>query len=261
MISQLTQIAKIDALLGKMATTRFNALLPVNIEVLEKKPLLQPGAETYRLLIGKKEMETRSALPLEVGEKYWGVMKEDAKTRAITLSQLLKKPKLLQKRRLLSFIPEFTPQKLATLLTKEAPRAEMKLMLLEHLAKAGSKQEFMTLANMIAALDTGVFTMLLKHEEKRTLFQFKKRASQSDSSREDGMIDFYAAFEHIGPVEGVVEVQGDKRALTLYLYYKESLAFLAQELEYLDFEGRLLPKKGAMQPLYEPVSSLLDIKG
>jgi len=75
------------------------------------------------------------------------------------------------------------------------------------------------------------------------------------------MIDFYAAFEHIGPVEGVVEVHGDIRRLTLYLYYEESLVFLQKELEALDFEGRLLPKKAQITPLYEPVSSLLDIKG
>lgn len=261
MISQLTQIAKIDALLGKMATTRFNAILPVNIEVMEKKPLPQAGVESYRLMIGKKEVETKSSIPLDVGGKYWGIMKENAKTNAIMLSQLLKKPKLLQKSQLLAFMPDFTPQKLIALLSTESPKAEMKLLLLEHLAQANSKQEFMTLANMIAALDTGVFTMLLKHQNKNTLFQFRKRKSQSQTSREDGMIDFYAAFEHIGPVEGVVEVQGDTKRLTLYLYYKESILFLQKELENLDFEGRLLPKKGQVSPLYEPVSSLLDIKG
>jgi len=75
------------------------------------------------------------------------------------------------------------------------------------------------------------------------------------------MIDFYAAFEHLGPLEGIIELSKEGRRLTLYLQYEESLAFLGRELESLDFEGRLLPKAGEVRPLYEPVSSLLDIKG
>ncbi len=263
MIGQLARIAGVDALLGKLETARFNALLPVTIEVLEElaKPDKEDTLSRYRLLIGKKELETQSAMPLEKGAKYWGVMKESGKNHAITLSQLLQKPKLLQNGQRISFLPEMTPQKLALLLSSDSPKAEMKMQLLEHLSRAHSKQEFMTLANMIAALQTDVFTMLLKYQDRHTLFQFKKRRTQSQTSSEDGMIDFYAAFEHIGPVEGVVEVQGDSKRLTLYLYYEQSMEFLQKELESLGFEGRLLPKKVRIRPLYEPVSSLLDIKG
>ncbi|HHD83657.1 MAG TPA: hypothetical protein ENK93_02160 [Campylobacteraceae bacterium] len=263
MIGQLARIAGVDALLGKLETARFNALLPVTIEVLEElaKPDKSDALSRYRLLIGKKELETKSAMPLEQGTKYWGVMKESGKNHAITLSQLLQKPKLLQNRQLVSILPAFTPQKLAHVMSAQSPKTEMKMQLLEHLSGAQSKQEFMTLANMITALQQDLFTMLLKYQDRHTLFQFKKRRTQSQTSSEDGMIDFYAAFEHIGPVEGVVEVQGDSRRLTLYLYYEESMVFLQNELETLGFEGRLLPKKAQIKPLCEPVSSLLDIKG
>ncbi len=260
MIGQLARIAGVDALLGKLQTARFNAVLPVTIEVLEEMPK-EDQMSRYRLLIGKKEIETKSALPLEQGSKYWGVMKENLQTHSVTLSRLLQKPKLLQNQKIVSFLPAFTPEKLAAMLSKESPKAEMKLLLLEHLSQTQNKQEFMTLANMINALQNDVFTMLLTYQDRQTLFQFKKRRSQSQTSSEDGMIDFYAAFEHIGPVEGVVEVQADIKRLTLYLYYEQSLDFLRNELETLGFEGRLLPKKAQIRPLYEPVSSLLDIKG
>lgn len=257
MISQITQIAKIDALLGKLSAKRFNALLPVNIEVLKEEP--QP--QRYLLKVGHRELHTQSAKPLDVGAKYWGAMQEDAQKHTISLSKLLQKPKLLQSRQMHAFLPEFTLQRVATLLSKESPKVEMKLLLLEHLAQTGSKQEFLTLTNMIAALNTGLFTMLLKYQNKKSLFQFRKRKIQSETSNENGMIDFYAAFEHLGPLEGIIEISKEGRRLTLYLQYEESLAFLSRELESLDFEGRLLPKEGEVRPLYEPVSSLLDIKG
>ncbi len=255
MISQIGQLAKIDSLLAKLSTTRFNALLPVNIDVLEKK-----DTQKYLLQIGKKEVNTKSNLELEVGKKYWGMMKEEPKTHAVSLSKLLLKPKFLQHAKL-SFIPEFTAEKLLQTLAKESPKSELKMQLLEHLAKTNTKEEFMTLSNMIAALNNDVFSMVLKHNEKSTMFQFKKRKSKSKTSTNDGMIDFYAAFEHIGPVEGVVEVSGDIKRLVLYLYYEQSLEFLRNELSLLEFQGQLYPKKGKISPLYEPVSSLLDLKG
>ena len=256
MISQIASLAKIDALLSKLETKRFNALLPVNIEVVEEQ---EP--QKYKLQVGRQEIMTKSKIPLDVGSKYWGMMQESTQTKSITLSKLLQKPKLLQKSQLTSFLPEFTPQKLASILSKESPKTEMKMLLLEHLSQANSKQEFMTLTNMLAALNANVFTTLLKYEDKTTLFQFKKRRSQSQTSSEDGMIDFYAAFEHLGPVEGVVEVNADIKRVTLYLYYEQSLDFLKTQLDALAFEGRILPKKENILPLYEPVSSLLDIKG
>lgn len=256
MIGQITQLSKIDVLLAKLSVKRFNAILPVNIEVLEKT---EP--QKYKLQIGKQEIVTKSGAELDVGSKYWGMMKENLQTNSVILSKLLQKPKLLQNKALVSFLPDFTPEKLVALLAKESPKTEMKMQLLEHLTQAGSKQEFMTLTNMIAALNADVFTMLLKYQNKNTLFQFKRRKSQSQTSSEDGIIDFYAAFEHIGPVEGVVEVTADIKRLTLYLYYEQSLDFLKEQLAELDFEGRLLPKKEKIVPLYEPVSSLLDIKG
>ncbi len=259
MIASIAQLAKIDSLLANLSVKRFNAVLPVTIEVLEEpKP---PAPQTYKLLVGKQQIDTKSGIPLEKGVQYWGMMRENPKSGAITLSRLLQKPKLLQNRASVSFLPEFTPQKLVALLSKEKPGSEMKAVLLEHLSQATSRHEFLTLTNMLSALHAGVFTMLLRHEEKATLFQFKRRKTQSQTSSEDGMIDFYAAFEHIGPVEGVVEVSGDIRRVTLYLYYTQSLEFVRHHLDALPIEGKVLPKTAKIAPLYEPTASLLDIKG
>jgi hypothetical protein len=253
MINQIAQIAKIETLLANLKTTRFNSVLPMTIDVLEKS-----SQNLYMLKIGNKEVSTKSALPLDVGSKYWGVMKEDATLNTVSLSQLLKKPKLLQAQRD-NFLPQFSETKLQELFTKANPKSELKMALLEKLSLSTTKNEFMTLTNMIAALDANVFTMVLKDGGQSTMFQFKKRVKTSPN--EDAKIDFYAAFENLGPVEGVISVVNDEKKVSLSLFYENSLQFLENELEHLDFEGNLYHKTKNIEPLFELSNSLLDVKG
>ena len=258
MLGNLSPLAKIENILAKInsSTIKFDKILPVNIDVKEKLE-----AKTYLLQVGKKEMTTKSMVDLEVGKQYWGVMKEDAKLKSLSLSQLLEKPQLLQGKK--SLLPNLSLQKLEQLLTSENPKEAMKFGLLEKMTNATSKQEFMTLSNMLQAVNENVFTMLLAHDNNETLFQFKKRKSKEsdDASKEDVKIDFYAAFANLGPIEGVVEVIDGVRKLSLYLYYENSLKFLEKELKSLDLEGFLYKKEGKITPLYEYGESLLDVKG
>ena len=258
MLGNLSPLAKIESILAKISTTtiKFNTTLPVNIDVKEK---LEP--QKYLLQIGKKEMTTKSMIDLEVGKQYWGVMKKDTKAKGVSLSQLLEKPHLLQGKKTL--LPKMSLEKLEQILTQEKPKEMMKFALLEKMATATSKQEFMSQANMLQALQENVFTFVMAHGNKETLFQFKKRKSKNpkEEAAEDAKIDFYAAFENLGPIEGVVEVIDGVRKLSLYLYYENSLKFLEKELKSLDLEGFLYKKEGKISPLYEYGESLLDVKG
>ena len=258
MLGNLSPLAKIENILSKIhsSTIKFDKLLPVNIDVKSK---LEP--KTYLLQVGKKEMTTKSAIDLEVGKQYWGVMKEDTKMKSLSLSQLLEKPHLLQSKK--NLVPNMNLQKLEQVLSSPNPKETMKFGLLEKMANASSKQEFMTLSNMLQAVNENVFTTLLTHDNKETLFQFKKRKPKEGEEEkvEDVKMDFYAAFEHLGPIEGVIEIIDGQRKLSLYLYYENSMKFLEEELKSLDIEGFLYKKKGKITPLYEYGESLLDLKG
>ncbi len=258
MLGNLSPLAKIESILAKIsdAPIKFNTTLPVNVDVKEK---LEP--QKYLLQIGKKEMTTKSTLDLEVGKKYWGVMKNETKSKGVSLSHLLEKPHLLQGKKTL--LPTMSLEKLEQILTQDKPKEAMKFALLEKMSTATTKQEFMSQANMLQALQENVFTFVMAHGNKETLFQFKKRKSKKNKkeSSEDSKIDFYAAFENLGPIEGVVEVIDGIRKLSLYLYYENSLKFLEKELKSLDLEGFLYKKEGKISPLYEYGESLLDVKG
>jgi hypothetical protein len=255
MISQLRQIAKIENLLANMKTARFNSVLPVTIDVLAHKKNNQ-----YTLQIGSKEMSTKSAMDLEVGGKYWGLMKEDPTLNTVSLSKLLKKPQLLQEGKQ-KFLPKFDEVKLTELISKENPKAELKMALLEKLSLASSKSEFMTLTNMIAAINENVFTMVLEQDHENTMFQFKKKRSDTDDNVEDSTIEFYGAFEHLGPVGGEITIINGERRVSLEVHYENTVDFLTKELENLNLEGFLYHKDKRVNPLFELPAALLDITG
>ena len=255
MINSIKALAKLDALANATKITRFNSLLPMKIDVVEE---LMGGK--YKLLVGAKLLETKSNLKLDVGESYWGEMKEDVKSKNISLSNLLKQPKLLK---YLKHIPKFSPQKLAEILTKENPKLELKTTFLEHLSSSTSKSEFMTTTSMINALEQNVFTFVMSQNGKNAIFQFKKRASKRKnlSTHENSKIDFYAAFENLGPLEGVIEVKDEVKSLSLYLYYENSVKFLQNELNTLDLTAKIYKKDKKIEPLFYVSPNLLDIRG
>ena len=254
MIQNITKLAKLNSLLGEAKITKFNSLLPMKIDVLDE---LIPGK--YKLLVGTKQLETKSNLKLDVGESYWGVMRDDPK-KGITLSKLLKQPQLLKN---MKNIPKFDLQSLNNLFTKESPKAELKVVLLEHLSRASTRSEFMTITSMIEAINQNVFTFVFDQGGKEAIFQFKKRASKRKTAKsdEDAKIDFYAAFSNLGPVEGVVEVVKDIKTLSLYLYYENSLEFLKRELDSIDMQVKLYKKDKTIEPIFNLTPALLDIRG
>ena len=253
MIGQISKLVKLDSLLTEAKLTRFNSLLPVKIDVLD-----QLENSRYKLLVGTKKLETKSNMKLDVGESYWGVLKDD-KTKGLTLSNLLKQPKLLKNAK---FIPKFSPTQLEAILKEDKPKEQMKIALLEHLSKATSKNEFMTTTSMIEALNAGVWTLVLKENQKEAIFQFKKKKSRKKGGKvEQEKLEFYAGFSNLGPVDGVIEIKDDRKVLSLYLYYESSLNLLKNEIESIDLDVRLYKKDKTIEPLWSVLPTLLDVRG
>ena len=262
-LGELTRLNSIANLGQKIESgMKFNATLPVSIKVKE-----QTKPNHFMLDIGKKEqIETKSDLLLEVNKKYWGVLKQEPRSKAITISHLLKQPNILQSK-LKNEILRFDENSLQEILRSKNPKELLKQNLLHQLSTATSKQEFLTLSNMLNVLQDNLFSFVFTHNQKETLFQFRKQKSKkkdknlSNEEEEKGSIEFYAAFENLGPVEGVIELIDGMSRLTLYLFYENSLVFLKSQLQNLDLETNLYQKKGKIFPLHEFGNSLLDLKG
>ncbi len=259
-LSELTRLSGVSALSSKpVEGVKFNASLPVVMQVKE-----QTKPEHYLLDIGRqKEVRTQSKIPLEVGSRYWTNLKEDPKTKSVVLSNILKLPVHLQAKNR-AFLPKIPLQELSTLFESDTPKVTLKMQLLHQLSQANSKAQFVTIMQTIHALEMNLFTTLLSHRSKETLFEFrkrKKRPKRYQESKAYVAIDFYAAFENLGPIEGVIEQIEDRTRLNLYLFYENSLKLLEKELKSLDLETNLYQKEGKIYPLFELANSLLDLKG
>ncbi len=262
-LSELSRLSGIAELGKKIdsSSIKFNATLPVTIKIKEiireKEFLLDIG--------NKKEIKTKSEIPLERGKKYWGVLKEHPKTKAIMISNLFKQPQILQQNSKKLQLPLMNMDDLEHIFSEQKPKEVMKFTLLTKLANSNSRHEFLSLSNMLQALNENVFSFILSQNSKEGVIQFrarreKKRANKKDKES-DVKIDFYAAFENLGPIQGVIELVGEERRLTLYIQYENSLEFLKKELNNLDLQTFLYKKEGNIYPLFEYQSSLLDLKG
>ncbi|RUM65870.1 MAG: hypothetical protein DSZ06_04340 [Sulfurospirillum sp.] len=266
MIRVLSELSRLNSIsnLGKVVKgeINFNTTLPISIKVKE-----QVKSNLFMLDIGRKEqIQTKSELPLDVGKKYWGILKQEPKSKSVSISNLFIQPKILQSK-LDQGNLRFDIQTLKNVLESNNPKETIKQNLLHQLSTATSKEQFLLTTNLLNALQDNLFSFVLTHNQKETFFQFKKQKSKKREKKDqqddnqNGSIEFYAAFENLGPLEGVVELIDGISHLTIYLFYENSLEFLKNELKNLSFETNLYKKKGKIYPLYEYGNSLLDLKG
>jgi hypothetical protein len=250
MLSAISNIAKIKEAIAKADTTRFNSTLPISIKVLQKLE-----SKLYQLQLGNKEFTTRSLKELEVGAKYWGDFNK-SKEGIINISNLLKKPLLLQKDEM---GVKFHEKALLELVQTKEPKGVMKAFLLEQLSTANSKQEFLQLSNMLVALEEGVITIPYKDGSLDALLQYK-RSKKQDKNGERESVEFYAAFDNLGPIEGNLYLYDDTLRGVIGCQYAKSAGLLESIKEELSFVVQINTTQN-IQMLHALDSSLLDVKG
>ncbi|MBE0495226.1 MAG: hypothetical protein IBX45_02320 [Campylobacterales bacterium] len=226
-------------------TIRFNAALPISIEVLEKV-----GHGRYRLKVGHKEMTTRSHKELGVAQRYWGNFSE-SKEGILTISHLRLKPRVLQSDEGLLEMESF--DFLEMLLEAKEPSLVLKQWLLHELYLTQSKSLFHTLSSMLLALHEGIIHLPLMIQERPFLIQWKENKNLNDS-----LVDFYLAYENLGALRGTLNLM--KHTLTLEALFERTATFLKHHTQALPFALSLSPND-TLTPLWEGTHALLDVKG
>ncbi|WP_353662275.1 hypothetical protein [Hydrogenimonas sp. SS33] len=252
MIYALTPVKAAQAVLSRMAAIEINAILQTGIEVLDKE-----AQGRFLIRMGQHTFTTKSETPLLPGRAYWVDMAQ-TKEGIIQLHHPHPKPLLLQK----SFQNLFDEGLLKTFAKKEHPSASLKEHLLHALSAATSKEQFQNLTQLLLSLHHGVVTIPVEKEGRRALLQMRRRKREGDLNQKS--VEFYAAMNNIGPVEGRISQGGGKRHLTLSLFYPKSVALLerhAKELEGFD-RVEIGLNKSDIAPFWDASSTtLLDIKG
>ena len=207
----------------------FNATLPVKIEVQK-----QINPIRYLIKLGNREVETKSNIPLEVGKKYFAEIKE-IKSK-LQISNLKEFPGILT---LLDKI-KFLNEKNKTLKLHTFSKEEI----LQHLANANNKTEFIFFTNILMAFQQKIFHLII-NEKKKAFMQYKYTKNK---------VKFYAVFNHLGELEG--EITTD--TLTVYSPYNATLQLIELYKDELDMEVFLYKKEA--KPIYVFADNLINLK-
>jgi hypothetical protein len=125
--------------------------------------------------------------------------------------------------------------------------------ILENLAmKEVDKETFKTLTQMLLALNEKVIHLPFKDNEKPILVQFQSNFNQE--------IDFYLAYENLGPIKGKIINENRETVLYLDVLFEKSFLFLKKELKKSDIISHMNIQKD-IKPLYDTDKLILDIKG
>ena len=209
-ISQVGKILKATNRLNM--PTEFNATLPITIKV---KKQLNPIR--YLLQLGKKEVETKSYTPLEVGAKYKAQINQT--NSKIEIKNLTKLPNIFNK------FPDTIEYSIDDLI-KDNPlesNEKYKKFLLNHLANAQTKDEFIFYSQMLLAFNQEIKHLFIK-DEKKALIQLKTKKRK---------LSFYAYFENLGAVGGEI-LFADEIYLNLMVEFQNSFGFIKSRIDELN---------------------------
>ncbi len=138
----------------------------------------------------------------------------------------------------------------------ENPASKLKAQLLEELAKVSTKSDFSILSNVAMALNKEVFTFVLKD---KGVLQFKKKRQKELNAK---TVEFYSAFETLGPVSGEISHIGGETALSLNVEFESTYRFLKENLKELSFfDKKNVSIMHGIKELAEIKSSFLDTTG
>lgn len=254
-ISQTADVAPKTTAPSTNTPTRFNATLPIAIEVLEK---LSPTR--YMLKVGNTTITTQSLKDLLVGGKYWAQMGRGA-NGTITLSQLIAQPKILAQ--LANAPMRLSEENLKELFgaNKGNPWENFKNQLIERASLAEGRGEFNFYMQMLLSLHNKVLTLPLSIQGRESVLQMRKKRKKTGLYE----LEFYAVFGQIGALRGRLVSDGEVVDLYLTTQYERSAELLRSTQNLLKGIAYFsIDVNHDIAPLYEfkeAHSSLLDIKG
>ncbi len=216
---KISETAKILKALNRLQTIEFNTTLPVKLEVKEKLSDIK-----YLIQLGKKEVVTKSFIPLTKG-KFFAIVKEIEGN--ITVSNLAKLSKL------------------ALMFEKINPKdTDTKAQILNHLANAASKEEFLFYMNILLAFNQKIYHLFI-NEKKKALLQYKFHKNK---------LKFYAIFQNLGEMEGEIF----DNILNIYSPFKNTLQIINENANLINLKVNTFLKE--TKPLYEFSENLINLK-
>ncbi|HOI84167.1 MAG TPA: hypothetical protein PKW30_07635 [Campylobacterales bacterium] len=136
------------------------------------------------------------------------------------------------------------------------PASKLKAQLLEEMAKTVTKNDFQILSQVAMSLNKEVFTFVL---EDKGVLQFKKKGNKELNAK---TVEFYSAFETLGPVSGEITHIDGSTSLALNVEFESTYNFLKENLKDLSFfDHKNVSIMHGIKEIVEIRSSFLDTTG
>ncbi len=215
MIYSLAPVSAAQKILAQLAKIEINALLQVGIDVLKKE-----NDGTFLIRMGKQTLHTKSETPLVPGKGYWVDM-EESKNGIIRLTKLHPRPEIFKKE---GFTPIGGSELLSNLAKESDPIEGLKERVLHMMASSQNKEQFQSLAQMLLSLHQGVLTLPIEERGKKALLQMRE-GKKGDTLKEKS-VEFYAAFNNLGPLAGTISTHENRLNLSLEVFYPKTARLL-----------------------------------
>lgn len=218
MIQKILNIAKLAQTTQNSQVKSFNTTLPLLLEIMQKSKM------GYTLRLGNTTIEAKSSAELQIGAKYWAIVRE--KGGELIISHLKKRPQIAEsaKNSPLKFGLDDLPN-----LFKNAKGAnfvgEFYENLVDKITNAHYKDDFTFLANSLVALQNGILNLVIKEQNRDSLLQIKKQKNDK--------IDFSAVFNNLGIINGSL-YKND--ILHLVVQYDNVKKLLENNINAIDFK-------------------------
>lgn len=212
MISRILNITQVIKNLDNQA--HYNNTLPLLLQIIDKTK------SGYLLKLGNKTIEAKSTAQLQIGSKYWAIIKEN-KNGEILISNLINRPKIIDAIKDSSI--KFDISEIKEALRDSRFIQNLRDNLEQNIINTNSKDDFLFLINSLMALNKKIINLVIKDKNKEMLLQIKKRKNEK--------IEFSAIFNNLGIINGSIYGNQTLIIKTQFNYIKKILESNLKKLE------------------------------
>jgi len=248
---------------SRAGLVKFGSNVPLSIDVLERLDPLN-----YLLKMNGKQAFTESERELEPGMRYWGEVTHKRGEKLVVKS-LIKQPDFFGEIKQHSLLnPKRAIEAFKNNVSDEFQR-NFKKEIMTQMASTDTKEEFLFLNQLLLSMENNVISIPINYGDKSAMFQYQygkdKKRKRVEEKKVLDDLDFYAAFDLLGPMRGKIIYFNDETHLNLEVNFDTTREFLIQhsgEQEiFSNLKIAIKVIKDEIQPLYSfTQNNLLDLR-
>jgi hypothetical protein len=247
---------------SRAGLVKFGSNVPLSIDVLERLDPLN-----YLLKMNGKKAFTESERELEPGMRYWGEVTHKRGEKLVVKS-LIKQPDFFGEIKQHSLLnPKKVIEAFKNNVSDEFQR-NFKKEVMNQMASTNNKEEFLFLNQLLLSMENNVISIPINYGDKSAMFQYqygKNKKKQKTEKKVLDDLDFYAAFDLLGPMRGKIIYFNDETHLNLEVNFDTTREFLIQHSGEQEIFNNLKIAikviKDEIKPLYSfTQNNLLDLR-